>query len=155
MQRIAAWTNLSETTFVLPPTLAGRVVSAAYLHAAKRAQVRRTSTIGSAHAVLAAGLATPVGGTLHQECRAGLLPIRVDGERLMVRVPDPDVRPEAVADAGALGDMVGAPIAGVPRAVDCGRSGSSRRSRRSGAPRGGAGSRERSSGSRSRTGSRA
>src|SRR5205085_7932378 len=77
-------------------------------------------TIGSAHAVLAAGIANPRDGVLHQECRAGVLPIRIDGERLMVRVPDPTVRPEAVADAAALGDMVGASIVGMPRAIDCG-----------------------------------
>ena len=120
MRRLAAWTNLSETTFVLPP----RAPEASYRLRifTPRGEIPFAGhpTIGSAHAVLAAGLATPVGGVLHQECRAGLLPIRVDGERLMVRVPDPDVRPEAVADAQTLGDMVGAPIVGVPRAVDCG-----------------------------------
>jgi GTP-binding protein len=120
MQHIAAWTNLSETTFVLPPTLAGASYRLRIFTPRSELKFAGHPTIGSAHAVLAAGLATPVGGTLHQECRAGLLPIRVDGERLMVRVPDPDVRPEAVADAQALGDMVGAPIVGVPRAVDCG-----------------------------------
>ncbi len=120
MQHIAAWTNLSETTFVLPPTLDGASYRLRIFTPRSELKFAGHPTIGSAHAVLAAGLATPVGGTLHQECRAGLLPIRVDGERLMVRVPDPIVRPEAVADAQALGDMVGAPIVDVPRAVDCG-----------------------------------
>jgi PhzF family phenazine biosynthesis protein len=38
----------------------------------------------------------------------------------MVRVPDPTVRREPVADAAALGVMVHAPVLGLPRAVDCG-----------------------------------
>jgi PhzF family phenazine biosynthesis protein len=38
----------------------------------------------------------------------------------MVRVPDPTIRPEAIADATALGAMVNAPIRALPRAVDCG-----------------------------------
>jgi len=120
MQRIAAWTNLSETTFVLPPTAAGASYRLRIFTPRSELAFAGHPTIGSAHAVLAAGVAAPRDGRLHQECRAGVLPIRVDGDRLMVRVPDPTVRPETVADAQTLGDMVGAPIAGAPRAVDCG-----------------------------------
>jgi len=120
MQRIAAWTNLSETTFVLPPTAAGASYRLRIFTPRSELAFAGHPTIGSAHAVLAAGLVEPRDGVLHQECRAGVLPIRIDGDRLMVRVPDPTVRPEAVADAETLGAMVGAPIGGVPRAVDCG-----------------------------------
>ena len=41
MQRFANWTNLSETTFVLPPTSAGGRLPGAHLHAGGRAAVRR------------------------------------------------------------------------------------------------------------------
>jgi PhzF family phenazine biosynthesis protein len=48
-------------------------------------------SVGSAHAVLAAGLAIPNGGRLVQECAAGLLPMRIDGDganrRIFVRAP--------------------------------------------------------------------
>jgi PhzF family phenazine biosynthesis protein len=120
MQRIAAWTNLSETTFVLPPTVDGASYRLRIFTPRSELAFAGHPTIGSAHAVLRAGIAGARDGVLHQECRAGVLPIRVDGDRLMVRVPDPTVRPEAIADAETLGDMLGAPIDGVPRAVDCG-----------------------------------
>ena len=42
MQAIAAWLNLSETTFVLPPTQAGRRLPAPDLHAAAGVAVRGT-----------------------------------------------------------------------------------------------------------------
>ena len=93
-------------------------------------------------------------GVLRQECRAGVLPIRVDGERLMVRVPRPTVRPEPSPTRATLGDMMGAPVrgraarrrrrAGLARRADRGRGG---------APARGAGSGAASSGSPSRTGS--
>ena len=41
MQRIARWTNLSETTFVLAPTRARRRLPGPHLHARRRAAVRR------------------------------------------------------------------------------------------------------------------
>ena len=41
MQRFARWTNLSETTFVLPPEDPGRRLPGADLHARRRAAVRR------------------------------------------------------------------------------------------------------------------
>ncbi len=88
MQRIAAWTNLSETTFVLPPTSPVGRLPAAHLHAARRAAVRRAiPTIGSAHAVLEAGVAKPNGGRLRQECGVGILELQVDGDTLWLESP--------------------------------------------------------------------
>jgi PhzF family phenazine biosynthesis protein len=120
MQLLAAWTNLSETTFVLPPTTADADYRLRIFTPRSELPFAGHPTIGSAHAVLEAGIARARGGVLRQECRAGILPIRVDDGRLMVRVPDPTIRPEAIADATALGAMVNAPIRGLPRAVDCG-----------------------------------
>ena len=43
MQAFARWTNLSETTFLLPPDRPGRRLPRAHLHAGRRAAVRRPS----------------------------------------------------------------------------------------------------------------
>jgi PhzF family phenazine biosynthesis protein len=121
MQRLAAWTNLSETTFVLPPFTADASYRLRIFTPRSELSFAGHPTIGSAHAVLEAGIAAPRAGLLHQECRAGVLPIRVDGGHLMVRVPDPTIRRDPpIADAAALGAMVGATVRGEPRAVDCG-----------------------------------
>ena len=120
MQRLAAWTNLSETTFVLPPVATGASYRLRIFTPRSELAFAGHPTIGSAHAVLEAGIAMPREGILRQECQAGVLPIRVDGDRLMVRVPDPTVRREPVTDAAALGAMVNATVRGEPRAVDCG-----------------------------------
>jgi PhzF family phenazine biosynthesis protein len=79
MQRFAAWTDVVETTFLLPP----RVVEASYrvriFTPTKEIPFAGHPTIGSAHAALEFGLVAPRGGRLVQECDGGLLPIRVDG----------------------------------------------------------------------------
>jgi PhzF family phenazine biosynthesis protein len=120
MQRLAAWTNLSETTFVLSPTNSEASYRLRIFTPRSELPFAGHPTIGSAHAVLEAGIATPHDGVLRQECKAGVLPIRVDGGRLMVRVPPATVRRDAVASADALARMVGASVLGEPRAVDVG-----------------------------------
>jgi PhzF family phenazine biosynthesis protein len=87
MQRVAAWTNLSETTFVLPPTSP----AADYLLRIFTPRVELPfaghPTIGSAHAVLEAGLVKADGGRLRQECGAGVLELQVDGDTLWLDSP--------------------------------------------------------------------
>lgn len=91
MQAIAHWTNLAETTFVLPPTTDAADYRVRIFTTQKEIAFAGHPSIGSAHAVLAAGFARPRGDVLVQECQAGCLPIRRqgDGERtsLSVRVP--------------------------------------------------------------------
>jgi PhzF family phenazine biosynthesis protein len=120
MQRLAAWTNLSETTFVLPPTTPEASYRLRIFTPRSELAFAGHPTLGSAHAVLEAGIATPRDGVLRQECRAGVLPIGVDGPRLMVRVPEPRIVRECVVPAAALAEMVGAPVVGEPRAIDMG-----------------------------------
>ncbi|MFZ3219519.1 MAG: PhzF family phenazine biosynthesis protein [Rhodoferax sp.] len=91
MQRFALWTNLSETTFLLPPTDAGRQGGADY-----RLRIFTPSgelpfaghpTLGSCHAWLQSG-GLPR-GTQHivQECQGGLVAIRQEGQRLAFAAP--------------------------------------------------------------------
>jgi PhzF family phenazine biosynthesis protein len=91
MQRFAQWTNLSETTFVLPASAAAAQAGADY-------QVRIFTpggelpfaghpTLGSCHAWLEAGGTAQADGYVTQECKAGLIKIRRDADRLAFAAP--------------------------------------------------------------------
>jgi PhzF family phenazine biosynthesis protein len=120
MQRLAAWTNLSETTFVLPPTAPGASYRLRIFTQRSEIPFAGHPTIGSAHAVLEAGIASPHGGALCQECGAGVLTIRTDGGRLAVRVPEATVRREVALGPDELARALGAPPTGDPLAIDVG-----------------------------------
>ena len=90
MQRFAAWTNLVETTFLLPPGTEGADYRLRIFTPSREIPFAGHPTIGSAHAALATGFVAQA-PTLVQECGAGLLPIRSEGEglehRLFVQAP--------------------------------------------------------------------
>ncbi len=120
MQRFAAWTNLSETTFVLPPTVAAADYRLRIFHPRAELPFAGHPTIGSAHALLEAALVAPRDGVIRQECGAGVLPIRVDGGCLAVRVPDAKwLRERAVTEAD-LAHALGAAVDEPPLAIDVG-----------------------------------
>lgn len=92
MQQIARWTNLSETTFVLPPTRPGADYRLRIFTTARELPFAGHPSIGTAHALLESGRLQPRDGAWIQECAAGLLPMRVtetgnDARRIFVRVP--------------------------------------------------------------------
>jgi PhzF family phenazine biosynthesis protein len=91
MQAFAAWTNLSETTFLMPPTRPEASFRVRIFTPRQELPFAGHPSVGSAHAALEAGLCQPRDGHLVQECGAGLLPIRVEGEgpgrRIFVRAP--------------------------------------------------------------------
>ena len=72
MQRFARWTNLSETTFVLPPTDARGRLPRADLHAQPRAALRRAPDARHLPR-LAGGRRAPTRDRIVQECGAGLV----------------------------------------------------------------------------------
>lgn len=115
MQRIAHWTNLSETTFVLPPSAAGASYRLRVFTPRQELPFAGHPSIGSAHAVLESGWARPdANGHLLQECAAGLLPLRVEGEgesrRLFVRLPEPEQAPLSAEGQATLERALDAPI---------------------------------------------
>ena len=67
MQRIAAWTNLSETTFVLKPTITQPAYRLRIFTPAHELPFAGHPTIGSCHAVIEGGIVTPKDGRLVQE----------------------------------------------------------------------------------------
>jgi PhzF family phenazine biosynthesis protein len=70
MQRVASWTNLSETTFVLPPTAPGADYRARIFTPVSELPFAGHPTLGTAHAFMARS--GHVDDTLVQECAAGL-----------------------------------------------------------------------------------
>ncbi len=80
MQAFAAYINQSETTFVLPSTHAEASYHIRIFTPVSELPFAGHPSVGSAHAVLEAGLVQAQNGELVQECAAGLLPLRVQGE---------------------------------------------------------------------------
>jgi PhzF family phenazine biosynthesis protein len=120
MQRFAAWTNLSETTFVLRPTTPAADYRLRIFHPRAELPFAGHPTLGSAHAIVEAGVATARDGVLRQECGAGIMSIRVDGRRFAVRVPEAKVVREAGVDGDTLAGALGCPIASTPLPIDVG-----------------------------------
>ena len=107
MQRFARWTNLSETTFVLPPTDPAADYALRIFTPGGELPFAGHPTLGSCFAWLAAGGQPKWADRIVQQCAKGLIPIRRDGERLAFAAP-PSVRsdpaPALLADiAQALG----------------------------------------------------
>lgn len=76
MQRLARWTNLSETTFVLPPTTPGADYWLRIFTPGRELPFAGHPTLGSAHAWLENGGIPRHDGHLVQECAAGLVTVR-------------------------------------------------------------------------------
>ena len=118
MQRIAAWTNLSETTFVLKPTIPGPAYQLRIFTPTSELPFAGHPTIGSCHAVVEAGIVTPGDGRLVQECRAGNLPLRITGVAgqrwIHVEAPEAVLVGEFPELAPTLSAALGHPIAATP-----------------------------------------
>jgi PhzF family phenazine biosynthesis protein len=86
MQRFTDWTNLSEATFLLPPTHAEADYAVRIFCPGRELPFAGHPTLGSCHAWLQAG-GRPKGEFIVQECGVGLVRIRRDGERLAFAAP--------------------------------------------------------------------
>jgi PhzF family phenazine biosynthesis protein len=86
MQRIANWTNLSETTFVLSPTNPQADYRVRIFTTDRELPFAGHPTLGTCHAWLEAG-GTARGDEVMQECEVGLIPIRHEGRRLAFAAP--------------------------------------------------------------------
>lgn len=93
MQRYAVWTNLVETTFLLPPTEPRADYRLRIFTPTREIPFAGHPTIGSACAALATGFVPPA-AELWQQCGAGVLPIHVtqDGHEPQLFVKSPPAR---------------------------------------------------------------
>jgi PhzF family phenazine biosynthesis protein len=76
MLKLARWTNLSETTFVLPPTNPDADYRLRIFTPGGELPFAGHPTLGSAHAWLENGGKPKIDGVLVQECGAGLVTLR-------------------------------------------------------------------------------
>src|SRR3954470_1483062 len=82
MAALARWTNLSETTFLLPPTDPGADYYVRIFTPFGELPFAGHPTLGSCHAWLAAGGKPRKTGIVVQQCGVGLVRVRCDGARL-------------------------------------------------------------------------
>ncbi|MDE2436980.1 MAG: PhzF family phenazine biosynthesis protein [Sphingomonadales bacterium] len=117
MQAFANWTNLSETTFVLPATEPGADYQVRIFTPKVEMPFAGHPTIGTAHAVIEAGLAVPRGGRLVQQCAVGLVDLTIGTESIAFRLPRYKLAPLDDPEATA---WIGATVRGLAHAVDVG-----------------------------------
>lgn len=87
MAAFARWTNLSETTFLLPPTDAAADYRVRIFTPGGELPFAGHPTLGSCHAWLAAGGRPRQDGVVVQQCEVGLVKVRRDGARLAFAAP--------------------------------------------------------------------
>jgi PhzF family phenazine biosynthesis protein len=113
MQRITRWLNLSETTFVLPPSDPDADYRVRIFSLTQELPFAGHPTLGTCHAWLGAGGRPRDPGMIVQQCGAGLVRIRRDGDALAFAAPpvrrSGPVEPDMLAKiAGALRISTGA-----------------------------------------------
>lgn len=115
MADLANWTNLSETTFLLPPSQAGADYRLRIFTPQAELPFAGHPTLGSCHAWLEAG-GIPQGPEIVQECAAGLIRIRRNGSELAFAAPPllrqgpvaPDLLARILPALGLQADQVAA-----------------------------------------------
>lgn len=107
MAAFARWTNLSETTFVLPPTTLEADYRLRIFTPGGELPFAGHPTLGSAHAWLEHG-GQPAGEYLVQECAAGMVRLRFTETGLAFAAP-PTVRSGALekSDQSAIAEILG------------------------------------------------
>jgi PhzF family phenazine biosynthesis protein len=98
MQRFANWTNLSETTFLLPPVSPSADYRVRIFTTTWELPFAGHPTLGSCRAWLDQGGVPHDDGVIVQECGVGRVSVRRDGARLAVAAPE-RIRSGPVDDA--------------------------------------------------------
>jgi PhzF family phenazine biosynthesis protein len=115
MQQIANWTNLSETTFVVPVVSPRADYGVRIFTPAGELPFAGHPTLGTAHALMEAGLVTARDGNLIQECGAGLVNLRVgheaDGTQwISFELPEPSVTALGSTEVAELKAILGVEV---------------------------------------------
>ena len=113
MRAIASWTNLSETTFLLPPQDPAADYRVRIFTPVRELPFAGHPTLGSCHVWLALG-GQPKADAVVQECGAGLVRIKRDGARLAFAAPplrrsgevEPDLRGRIARAIGIAEDVI-------------------------------------------------
>jgi PhzF family phenazine biosynthesis protein len=110
MQAIARWTNLSETTFLLPAEHPDADYALRIFTPLSELPFAGHPTLGSAHAIIEAGRHTPRNGVLVQECGVGLIRIEVTDRLITLGLPSAQINTLAADDITELEEILGAPV---------------------------------------------
>jgi PhzF family phenazine biosynthesis protein len=108
MQQFASWMNLSETTFVFPPSQEGADYQVRIFTPGAELPFAGHPTLGTCHAWLTAGGTPSRSDAIIQQCGAGLVPVRRSAEGLAFAAPPlrrsgPVEEPLVLRIAGMLG----------------------------------------------------
>jgi PhzF family phenazine biosynthesis protein len=114
MADMARWTNLSETTFLLPPDDPAADYRVRIFTPGGELPFAGHPTLGSCHAWLAAGGVPRDAAVVVQQCGVGRVRVRRDGDRLAFAAPalrrtgpvEPTLRAQAVAALDLADDQV-------------------------------------------------
>lgn len=124
MQHIANWTNLSETIFLLPPTVPRADYRVRIFTPRSELPFAGHPSVGAAWSAIAGGKVPAGKRELVQECAAGLLPVRVEGEgetrMIHVRAPRPLLQAPAPELLDAVAQSLGARPLAPPRNIRSG-----------------------------------
>ena len=115
MQQVANWTNLSETTFVVAVTDPGADYHVRIFTPRAELPFAGHPTIGTAHALLEAGLIEAKDGALVQQCRAGLVKLEVTKDAhgaqwIAFALPEPAMTALNPRQVDALEEVLGLPL---------------------------------------------
>lgn len=114
MATFSRWTNLSEVTFLLPPTLPGADYRVRIFTGRRELPFAGHPTLGSAHAFLEAGGEPRSPGVVVQECGVGLVDVRVTDDGLAFSAPPlTQSGPLSGPDLAAACAFVGVDVAAV------------------------------------------
>ena len=111
MQQFANWTNLSETTFVFSPSDPAADYAVRIFTPKSELPFAGHPTLGTAYAVMSAGLANARDGMLVQQCAVGLVEISVGQGSLSFCLPPATITPAPQPEVltAALGGALVAP----------------------------------------------
>ena len=107
MRAFAAWTNLAETTFLLPPEDPSADYRVRILTPTREMPFAGHPTLGSCMAWLHAGGQPTQPGTVRQECGVGIVEIDLSGERPAFIAPPTRIAPMADVDLAGLVAVLG------------------------------------------------
>ena len=107
MQRFAAWTNLAETTFILPPQDPAADYRLKIYTPRREMLFAGHPTLGSCAAWLHGGGRPQVDGVVRQECGIGIVEINIgDAEMPAFTAPPTQIRPMSRAERDRITDAL-------------------------------------------------
>lgn len=117
LQGFAAWTNLAETTFLLPPTHPTADYRVRIFTPTRELPFAGHPTLGSCAAWVHTGGVPQETGVVRQECGVGIVDIDVSGKRLAFVAPPTTIEPLPESALAAITDALDIPPESVVRST--------------------------------------